>query len=148
MRGVWQALLWAGVIPLWLTAVGDAEGSDGAYLPLLRDGVPVAQFQGVWQSRGYGWILELNEHGMVVHQTSAAGCSIDPRTAEFGAQFAYRLVDAPAKQLIVARYPGENRYVFDRLNRLPEPCSRTDWDAPRLFDHFVASYRDLKPINA
>jgi hypothetical protein len=92
VRGVWQALLWAGVIPIWLTAVGDAEGSDGAYRPLLRDGVPAAQFQGVWQSRGYGWILELNEHGMVVHQTSAAGCSIDPRTAEFGAQFAYRLM--------------------------------------------------------
>lgn len=142
MRPFWQASLLAGIIPLSLTSVCGGEMSGATYQPLLHDGVPAAQLRGAWQSRGYGWILELNEHGIVVHQTSAAGCSTDPRTAEYEAQFAYRQSGAAVKQLILVRYPGENRYIFDRLPSLPEPCTRTDWDAPRLFEHFVASYRE------
>jgi carboxyl-terminal processing protease len=124
-----------------LRAIG-AKASDDVFQPLLQDGVAPAEVRGTWQSRGYGWILELTDRGLKLHQTSRAGCSTDPRTAEFVTQFAYRQTDAPKNLLVIVQYPGENRYIFDRLSRLPEPCTRTDWDAPHLFEHLVASYRE------
>lgn len=119
-----------------------AENSPATFQPLMVGGTPTPQAKGAWQSRGYGWILEVEDSGIAVYQVSQAGCSRDPRVANFLDQFAYRRADAPPNQLIIVSYPGENRYTFDRLPRLPASCNRSEWTPPQLFDHFAASYRE------
>lgn len=108
--------------------------------PLFEQGMPVKEATGVWRSRGYGWILSLGQDGVQLYHESRAGCSRDPRTDQFRDQFAYRLPSKGRNQLVAVTYPGENRYVFDRLARLPNACAQTDWTPQRLFDHFAASY--------
>jgi carboxyl-terminal processing protease len=108
----------------------------------MSGGAAVPEARGVWQSRGYGWIIALDPRGMTVYQASKADCSMDPRTDAFVKQFLYRQKNAPQNQLIIVQYPGENRYVFDRLVRLPEACTRGNWGAKRLFEHFAASYQE------
>jgi carboxyl-terminal processing protease len=120
----------------------DAQVTGAAYEPLMSGGAAVPEARGVWQSRGYGWIVALDSRGMTVYQASKADCSMDPRTDAFMKQFLYRQKNAPQNQLIIVQYPGENRYVFDRIARLPEACTRGNWDAKRLFEHFAASYQE------
>lgn len=112
-----------------------------AFEPLTVDGVNAAEARGVWRSRGYGWILDVQERSLAVYQVSRAGCSQDPRTEGFAEQFAYRSVDSSPEVQTLASFPGENRYVFDRLRELPAECRRS-WTSPQLFEHFVASYSE------
>jgi carboxyl-terminal processing protease len=121
---------------------GSRADSNTEYAPLLPAGGVAPEVRGNWRSRGYGWILALSDHGLQVYQFSGAGCSADPRTSDFVTQFAYRRTDSPPDQLVIVQYPGENRYTFDRLPKLPASCLRTSWDPPHEFDHFVASYRE------
>jgi len=130
----------------WLVAAAvttcKAQDAAAVYEPLMNGGAAVPEARGVWQSRGYGWMIALDSSGMTVYQASKADCSMDPRTDAFIKQFLYRQKNAPQNQLIIVQYPGENRYVFDRINRLPEACTRGNWGAKRLFEHFAASYQE------
>lgn len=119
-----------------------ARNIEPAYELLMKDGAPSADVRGVWRSRGYGWILALDSHGLAVYQASRVDCSLDPRTDAFVTQFLYRQRRAPRDQLIIVQYPGENRYVFDRIDRLPETCTHGNWRPTRLFEHFAASYQE------
>jgi carboxyl-terminal processing protease len=131
-----------GAILLAIAAGCDAQRSAPAYAAMFNGGVPAPEARGVWQSRGYGWIIDLRDNGFTVYHRSAAGCSADPRIDDFSANFAFRDTATPPGQLALAVYPGENRYVFDRIDRLPRECSRTDWTPKRMFEHFAASYRE------
>lgn len=108
----------------------------------MHGGVPVQDARGVWQSRGYGWILDLRDDGFAVYHRSAAGCSADPRRDNFIRQFFYRQTHAKPGQLILFAYPGENRYVFDRVDHLPQQCGPSNWTPTRIFEHFAATYRE------
>lgn len=108
----------------------------------MMDGTPATSVRGVWRSRGYGWIVELNGRGLIVHHVSQAGCSTDPRSSNFAEQFAFRRIGTPADELTLTQFPGENHYVFDRLPRLPDACRQAYWTSPQLFEHFAASYRE------
>ncbi|HKU17180.1 MAG TPA: S41 family peptidase [Steroidobacteraceae bacterium] len=119
-----------------------AAQSPSSFQPLAVDGENAASARGIWRSRGYGWILEIQPRQLAVYQISQAGCSKDPRTTNFAAQFGYRSTASSQQVLMITSYPGENRYVLDRLPRLPAECSQARWTAPQLFDHFVASYRE------
>lgn len=127
---------------LALGVIAPTPGMPQDFQPMSLGSTPAARAQGVWQSRGYGWVLDVRPAEFALYHISRAGCSRDPRTGDFIEQFAYYRSDAPPDQLVVVMHPGENRYVFDRLARLPEACGRSDWTAPRLFEHFAASYQE------
>jgi hypothetical protein len=107
---------------------------------MMAGGTPIPETQGIWRSRGYGWILDAHDRGIAVYHVSKAGCSRDPRTAEFVAQFAFRRASAPANQLHLMQYPGENVYVFDRL---PMLCLES---ASRLIGHPAGCSSMLPPV--
>jgi carboxyl-terminal processing protease len=123
-----------------------AKTPDPAYELLIKDGSPSQEVRGVWRSRGYGWILALDSHGLAVYQSSNVDCSLDPRTEQFRTQFLYREGSTSSSQLVIVQYPGENRYVFDRIERLPESCIDKTWRPTRLFEHFAASYQEQYPF--
>jgi carboxyl-terminal processing protease len=53
---------------------GSRADSDTDFQPLLPAGAAAPEVRGIWRSRGYGWILELPDHGLHVYQFSTAGC--------------------------------------------------------------------------
>src|SRR5690349_20363179 len=77
------------------------------FRPLAANGVNSSAAIGVWRSRGYGWILDLQTRSLTVYHVSHAGCSKDPRTTNFDAQFAYRSTDSSSRVLTLSSYPGE-----------------------------------------
>src|SRR6185369_3226544 len=98
---------------LLFIAHGIAHGEQSAavtFRPLASNGENAAEALGVWGSRGYGWILDLQARSLTVYHISRAGCSMDPRTTNFDAQFAYRSSDSSSQVLTLSSYPGENRY--------------------------------------
>lgn len=140
-RTLRNTVLYLGMVsvPAGPAAAGEPAGR---FAPTFSEGKPVPQVLGIWRSRGYGWIIQLRPEGISVYHVSRAGCSADPRTANFVDQFAYRIVGQQAKQLVLVSAPSENRYVFRRLPGLPEACRSDNWTPRCLFDHFAASYRE------
>jgi carboxyl-terminal processing protease len=120
----------------------NAAAASAEYELLTKKDGPMSEARGVWSSRGYGWILNVDSTGIAVYQSSKVDCSLDPRPERFHGHFLYRDKASTPKQLTVVQYPGENRYVFDRLERLPDSCQDKNWSAPRLFEHVAASYRE------
>lgn len=137
-----RAGLAVGFLALALAERPAAQGSSPTYRALMQGGVPVPEARGVWQSRGYGWILDLRNDGFTVYHRSAAGCSADPRRNNFIRQFSYRQTHAKPGQLVLFAYPGETRYVFDRVERLPQQCGLSNWTPKRIFEHFAATYSE------
>ncbi|WP_158616233.1 S41 family peptidase [Corallococcus interemptor] len=99
---------------------------------------------GVWRSRGYGWLLSVTPEGMRLHQETAAGCYADPSsTAELKEMFGLQEPGPSADVRDFFGAPGETRYRFDRLSALPAGCDtpRT-WNALELFDVFRATFAE------
>ncbi|QVM83592.1 S41 family peptidase [Novosphingobium decolorationis] len=114
--------------------------SDGSTDPAVR---------GIWRSRGYGWLLEIDEAGVIRHQEGTT-CYRPP--LERGAQSEmdsarYRYFRAlPGGQAAIFQLlEGDTNVVFDRLPALPEACSaptdRTPGAVAAAFlDHFERHY--------
>ncbi|WP_158621687.1 S41 family peptidase [Corallococcus aberystwythensis] len=100
--------------------------------------------EGVWRSRGYGWLLTVAPEGMRLHHETAAGCYPDPSSPLelkelFGAQEPGPSEDV--RDFLSA--PGETRYRFDRLTALPDRCDTPHvWSAVELFDVFRATFAE------
>lgn len=99
---------------------------------------------GVWRSRGYGWLLTVTPEGLRLHHETAAGCYPDPSTsAELKEMFGVQEPGPSADVRDFLAAPGETRYRFDRLAALPAGCAtRRTWSAPELFDVFRATFAE------
>ncbi|NOK38193.1 S41 family peptidase [Corallococcus exercitus] len=99
---------------------------------------------GVWRSRGYGWLLTVSPEGLRLHHETAAGCHPDPSSSTeleemFGGQEPGPSADV--RDFLAA--PGETRYRFDRLAALPADCdTHRAWSALELFDVFRATFAE------
>jgi carboxyl-terminal processing protease len=99
----------------------------GPVEPLLDDaGLPVADFHGVWQSRGYGWILDINGSGITRYQAGQS-CYATPEAAtglSAMASVSYRYARSlpGGNTAIFQLLQGDTNLVFDRIEALPPAC--------------------------
>jgi len=99
--------------------------------------------RGIWQSRDYGWILQIDGDGITRWQDTPAGCYA---TAQDGptlmSQVEYRYITPLGPDRAKFEYlPSDGNTVFTRLDALPERCGAQDLSGPvGTFETFVSIF--------
>ena len=77
--------------------------------------------EGVWESRGYGWVMELSSSGYALFDNTPHACIEFERgtAAEFDAGFEVLARDSRDHLAICVRH-DITRYDFDRIDQVPE----------------------------
>jgi carboxyl-terminal processing protease len=140
--------LLASVMVLMGTTMAVSDERQVVDRPVMAAGRPVAELQGVWRSRGYGYLLRVGAGGGGLELFHVAGgfCYPDPRRAhDPDGLFGYY---RPLEDGTVAfsGTPGQTRIVFDRVSELPAACQdRTPWTPQRITALVAATFTDLYP---
>ena len=101
--------------------------------------------QGVWRSRGHGYIVRIDADGTRLFHTVGAACYADPRPqADPDGMLAVRRLAGP-DILATSSGPAGAAYLFDRLPALPAAClAKTTWTPRKITalaaDTFAAFY--------
>ena len=106
----------------------------------------VPAIQGIWRSRGYGYVVKMEPAGPELYHIAGEFCYRDPRgeTDPDGIFEYYRQVGPGT--VAFSSEPGDSRYVFDRVPSLPPACSdRTPWTQSRIAALVAATFTDLYP---
>ncbi|MEO0557674.1 MAG: S41 family peptidase [Bacteroidota bacterium] len=108
--------------------------------PLRTDGAVDERVHGIWQTRGYGMVIEVNANEVRVYNVGRAGCMPDDETAYYfnnGLEVFSRAGDV----LQIAYRPTNSTvYTADRVDALPEACETLPGDSPmEVFDYLWAS---------
>ncbi|MEM1117082.1 MAG: S41 family peptidase [Bacteroidota bacterium] len=104
--------------------------------PAYEAGQMDADFQGVWQSRGYGWILVASPGLSQVYNVSPAGCLVDDETGPYLTDESVFFAREGGTLTLSALPENSTRYTFDRLSALPASCATPPGDSPReVFDY-------------
>lgn len=80
-----------------------------------------AALQGIWRSRGYGWLIEISGGKLTVYDEAGSLCTRDLSEAIAG-NFTFRRIERKGR-IVLASGPGETAYRFDRLPALPAACN-------------------------
>jgi C-terminal processing protease CtpA/Prc len=104
----------------------------GDLVPIFNDGESKPECRGVWQAKGYGYVLEVTETELNAYNF----------TGDFGwkLEFVDNLYFQPGESEETARvtfHPLEPGFQLTRLESLPEVCTKTQWSNVELFDSFV-----------
>lgn len=112
------------------------------------DGATAAEYRGVWRSRGYGWVLEIDEQGVTRYQEGDVCYATPEATRQMSAMasVSYRYARAlPGDAAIFQLLDGDTNVVFDRLETLPSACNEPVDTSPTavaeaFLDHFERHY--------
>ena len=138
MTVIGAALLWST-----MAAAQDRSSQDR---PALVEGRPVAAVQGVWRSRGYGYVVVIGQDGPAMFHVAGDFCYADPRQERDpdGLLAYYRPLGR--NTVAFSGEPGQTRIVFDRLRALPAACGDTGrWSPARIAALTAATFADLYP---
>jgi carboxyl-terminal processing protease len=114
--------------------------------PSVVDDKPVPEVQGVWRSRGYGYIVKVDAKGAKLFHVAGDFCYADPRPDDEVDDVItlYRPFGPNAMAFSTDR--SGTRVVFDRLPGLPAACTdRARWSVPRVAALVAATFADLYP---
>lgn len=127
-------------------AIAHSAAADSPFWPVQAKGGGVpAELNGVWASRGYGWIVQFGAGGPKLFQTAGGACYPDPRAeADPDGIMSVWRPEGPGT-ISLAGEPTATRYLFDKLPSLPTACQeRADWTPDRVAafaaDTFAAYY--------
>lgn len=101
--------------------------------------------RGVWRSRGYGFILRIDEAGVTRFQEGVQ-CYALPRedggqSAMDSVEYRYFRMLRGDQAAIFQLLDGDTNVVFDRLDSLPENCTRTPDTSPQaVADEFLDAF--------
>ena len=133
-----------GVALLWGTAAAEDRISEDR--AVMVGGRPVAAVHGVWRSRGYGYLVRIGHDGLKLFHVAGDFCYADPRPARDPDGLFVHYRPWGPDTLAFSTMPGQTRYIFDRLSRLPDACAeRAAWSAPRIAALVAATFHDLYP---
>jgi carboxyl-terminal processing protease len=133
----------AGIIAVILLSPAKAVADDR---PVMVGGRAAPEIQGVWRSRGYGYVVRINREGPKLYHVAGDFCYADPRRGRDpeGIFEWYRPLEGNAVGFSFA--PGQSLYVFDRLPGLPPACTnRTSWTPSQIAALVAATFTDLYP---
>lgn len=110
-RGLLMCLLATLVVPMPVRAADVAKLSAAP---------------GVWQSRGYGQVLDITPQRIVTYDVTLASCVRASELQFPNAEGGYERVAGSKNELSFYSAGGITRYVFDRLAGLPAICTKGD----------------------
>src|SRR5262245_35678390 len=119
LRNVVVLIASCGALGMSLAAAQDrAAGPAQAEVqdrPGIVDGKPVAEVRGVWRSRGYGYLAQLDAGGVKLFHIAGGFCYADPGASDdVDGMFSFYRPFAP-DALAFSTDVGGTRVVFDRV---------------------------------
>ncbi|MEM0962393.1 MAG: S41 family peptidase [Bacteroidota bacterium] len=118
-------------------ALAMAPTSPAQTWKALRAGDTIApDAHGSWQSRGYGWVVDITAGGIAVYDSGPAGCVRNEET-ESELEGSVPVFSREGDALRLAFRPeNSTQYVFDPIPGLPAACATPPGDSPReVFDY-------------
>ncbi len=112
--------------------------------PTIETGAVAKPLQGVWKSRGYGWVVRFDAAGPSLYHVAGEDCWRDPR-AEADPDGVLKLWRPKGAAIETAGETDGTVYRFDRLKALPTACAKVaPWTRQRTLavvsDTFAAHY--------
>ena len=148
-RGGRWLVLAGGACTLLLAAYGIGRGwlaPDGS----SGDDARLASLDGVWHSRGYGWVWQIADGDIRAFDESGPYCIARPdiRRRAAGLDKGFELSE-DGRRLRLSLADPTYRFTFDRIDALPEACVRPADASPggvldALSDIFKAHYAFFK----
>lgn len=114
----------------------------------LGGGMSVLKQDGVWRSRGYGWVLSIKNDRMTVYHASKKYC-IKDKNPEFGrSDIKAKVVDGSNGRVLRITIDDPSYfYTFDRIEQLPEACrDNPGKGADAIFDAVVDIFSTHYPF--
>jgi carboxyl-terminal processing protease len=141
------AALGSGIVSaalLWV-AMATAQNPNGKDLPTVVKGQPASAMRGIWQSRGYGYVVSVDRSAAKIFHIAGSLCFADPAKPDLDNLLGFY---RPWGQGSIAfsNEQGETRYIFDQLKELPQACTdTTPWSQPRIAAFVAATFADYYP---
>lgn len=112
----------------------------------VRPGRRLVSTDGVWRSRGYGWILKLDENGYALFDVTPRACIETERGTVDEFAEGFELIDRKHDENLALRVRHDiTRYEFDRIEALPADTlfleDARDLDVTRNFECFCEIFR-------
>jgi carboxyl-terminal processing protease len=132
----------AACAALCLAACNQAPAAAQA-VEIFQEDAAAEVARGIWRSRDYGWILQIDGEGITRWQDTPAGCYA---TAQNGptmmSQVEYRYITPLGPDRAKFEYlPSDGNTVFERLDTMPERCGAQDLsDRQGTFDIFTSAF--------
>ncbi|MEQ9316523.1 MAG: hypothetical protein RLN72_11780, partial [Henriciella sp.] len=98
---------------------------------------------GIWESRGYGWIFEIDRSGITQYQVAADACFKTPVEAKgltdtLSLDYAYYRAGFSPNMLILQLLPEDTEIHLKRIEALPEACGLDVNAAPASVIRYMA----------
>jgi len=123
--------------------------AESPFWPVKDKGQVAAQLQGVWRSRGYGWIVLFGPDGPRLFHTAGGACYADPRPESDPDEMMSAWRSEGQGMIALTGSPGGTRYLFDRLSDLPAACLDTaPWTPDRIVAFAADTFAELYPRSA
>jgi len=104
---------------------------------------------GIWQSRGYGWTLSIANGDLEFHERNGPFCLARVRDTNSLTDNITLAVTSPDGSMLTvpSDAPGYN-YIFERIDRLPEPCQRpkSSFTPSEIIDYLDAIFTQHYPF--
>ncbi|MEL6772010.1 MAG: S41 family peptidase [Bacteroidota bacterium] len=99
---------------------------------------------GVWQSRGYGWVLDIARDSLTIYAAHEVGCiPIETSVYMNGPLRMYAQADPSGNEVLLSfREANSTRYYLNRIDGVPEACHAEHPDDPRAVFDYVWSVMD------
>ncbi|MEM9997524.1 MAG: S41 family peptidase [Bacteroidota bacterium] len=104
---------------------------------------------GVWQSRGYGWVLDITPDTLTIYAAHEAGClPVETSIYMDGPLRMYAFAEGTDgdeggnEVLLSFREANSTRYYLDRIDAVPDACRTEHPDDPRAVFDYLWSVMD------
>lgn len=77
----------------------------------------LAQYSGVWQSQGYGYLMKIDSSGMQLFDTTQKGCVQKAMSSADIASYMAEFKTISAEYISISATPNSTRYYFNRLSK-------------------------------
>ncbi|MBO9547375.1 S41 family peptidase [Caulobacter sp.] len=130
-------------------ALSAPVAAENAYRPVVENGQVAGPLQGAWRSRGYGWIAMFGPGGSSLFQTAGKACYPDPRSQPDPDEVLALWRPEAEGVVALAGEADGTRYLFDRLDHLPNACiSAAGWTPDRIGLFAADTFAQFYPASA
>jgi len=113
-----------------------APDTAGPLTQIMGEAGAVDAIEGVWRSRGYGYVVEISDSGLTRYHIDGETCFATPEAAKgttetLSLEFQYFRAGTDSDWAILQLLPDDTWFVFDRLDSLPALCAQpvaTDYE--------------------
>ncbi|MDG2531827.1 S41 family peptidase [Caulobacter endophyticus] len=118
------------------------------FRPTVETGAVAKPLQGVWRSRGYGWVVRFDASGSSLYHLAGDDCWRDPRP-EADPDGVLKLWRPVGGAIETAGGADGTVYRFDRLKALPAACSTVrPWTFERTLAVVADTFQAYYPLSS